>query len=115
MCAHISIQLPEKCAHSGRASWPTTLTNRLKYFPGGSDYQPTTQVLTFTSSTTSLPVNIPIFQDSDVEGEERFVAELSVNAAQFTNVNLSPDTHNVIILDDDGTYLMYKYENHFMK
>ena len=46
-----------------------------------------------------------IADDNTVEGEEQFVAELSVNLAQFPGVTLQPDGANVIVTDDDGTFL----------
>ena len=70
----------------------------------GSDYAAVTRELTFTSTIVNIPVTVQTVADTEVEGTETFTAELSVDNSLFPNVNLDPDTSEVFILDDDGTY-----------
>ena len=78
----------------------TLYTHTLR-LAGNSDYQPTTRTLTFSSSTTQIPVNIPIIEDDDVEMTETFSASLTVDSSRFP-VTLEPSTADISILDNDG-------------
>ena len=71
-------------------------------------------MLTFTSATDSIPVSVPIREDSIVEGTEQFSANLEVDNAVFPNVIVDPDNHDVIILDDDGTQHAYVVHNNLI-
>ena len=91
---YLSLSLP---------SVPLSISPTIHY-PGNDDYEPTTETLTFTSSTQSVQVTVPIIDDDDVEGTEMFRSSLRVDAGRFP-VILSPDTSDIIILDNDGIYI----------
>ena len=76
------------------------------HYPGNDDYEPTTETLTFTSSTRLVQVTVPIIDDDDVEGTEMFRSSLRVDTSRFP-VTLSPDTSDIIILDNDGMIIHY--------
>ena len=59
--------------------------------------------LTFTRGSHSQTVTITIIDDTAEEISEKFVARLSVNAALYPGVRLSPDTANVIIVPNGKT------------
>ena len=65
------------------------------------------EVLTFTSSSSSDSVTVTIRDDTDVEGLENFVASLSVNAALNPGVRVEPASADITIRDNDGNILMY--------
>ena len=73
--------------------WPTDVVDFTPISPG-------TQ-LVFTSAET-LCVNISIENDAVLEENEVFFVELSTNDPQ---VNLSPSSASVTILDNDGKYV----------
>ena len=58
--------------------------------------------LTFTRGSPSQSVTIAIRDDITVEDSENFVAMLSVNAALYPGVRLSPNTANISITDNEG-------------
>jgi sugar lactone lactonase YvrE len=65
----------------------------------GSDYVATSGTLTFPSGTTSMPIQVTVNGDTDVEPDETFLVRLS-NA---TNVSfISNSQQNVTIADDDS-------------
>ncbi len=55
--------------------------------------------LTFSSSVTQLAVDVPINDDVIVEENERFQVSLTTGDG---NVNLTPATGFVTIIDNDG-------------
>lgn len=71
------------------------------YFPAGEDYESTTEILTFSmaNQNTPVPVSVPITNDNDTEGIERFFGRLTSTEDRVT---LSPDVTTISIIDDDG-------------
>ncbi len=67
--------------------------------PDGSDYTGTTQTLTFNQGVTSVPITIPISDDSINEVLERFVARLT---SSDEDVVIAPELVTVEITDNDG-------------
>ena len=75
-------------------------------FTAPADYTSVSdEPLTFTRDSPSQSVTISIRDDTTVEGSEKFVARLSVNAAFYPGVRLLPDTANINIIDNDGEIL----------
>lgn len=65
---------------------------------GGTDYDNTGGTVTFSPGDTSEPINIPIINDSDVDGGESF----TINLSSPTSANLgTPNSATVFIIDDD--------------
>lgn len=68
-----------------------------------SDYQPTTQVLTFSGTTTQHSISISINDDDINEGPEQFFARLEFqNVDVDSTIALSPNTVVIRIIDNDG-------------
>ena len=59
------------------------------------------QILTFNSANTREMINIILLEDSLVEGDEDFLAQLDVLSTE-ENVALTRDTANVTIIDEDS-------------
>ena len=71
---------------------------------GSPDYQSVPAMLTFSSSQPQINVSVPIIDDGMNEPDEMF----SVNLTRLTDnsrVAIRPDTADVVIIDDDGTYI----------
>ena len=69
----------------------------------GLDYIRTARTVTFAPTVTSQVVMVPIINDSVVENDELFVANLSVPALQ-SGVMLGASRVTVEITDDDRKY-----------
>jgi Domain of unknown function (DUF4394)/Calx-beta domain len=68
----------------------------------GSDYAPTTGSVTFAPSETSKSIEVPITNDSGVEGPETFGLVLTSARGEFTTASLlPPSAATVTIADDD--------------
>jgi hypothetical protein len=65
-----------------------------------SDYANTSGTLDFTAGQTSKTIDIPIVQDSSLEGDETFSVTLSSPSSAVLG---SPNPATVTILDDDST------------
>ncbi len=70
---------------------------------GGVDYLSSVITLTFTSTVTSIQVNMPVTDDLNYEPDERFEVTLTTTDS---DVILNPAEGCVIIEDDDGTFLL---------
>lgn len=72
------------------------------HFLGGEDYEVVNTLLTFSSTNQNTPecVRVSITNDSNAEGPEMFLGQLTTSDDR---VVLSPDQTTVTILDDDGT------------
>ena len=72
--------------------------------PGSSDYNSTTQILSFMSGQTigtQIPITISITNDGIAENIESFFGSLSLQPTAL-NVSVSPDQAEVFITDNDG-------------
>ncbi|HET6890253.1 MAG TPA: Calx-beta domain-containing protein, partial [Pyrinomonadaceae bacterium] len=65
----------------------------------GSDYVATSGTLTFQPGTTSLPINITINGDTEIEANETFL----INLSNATNVNFTSSPATITIRNDDAT------------
>ena len=66
----------------------------------GSDYNdPVVTTVTFGPDQTSASYPVPIVNNSNIENTETFTATLSTTESL---VNISDDTANVFIVDDDS-------------
>ena len=74
------------------------------YLAAGSDYSATVTELSFTSTTTSRVIQVPITQDEVTELTERFRASLTLVEANGIQVTVSPSEAMVQIDDDDGEW-----------
>ena len=72
-------------------------------FSAPMDYQDISLNLTFGSTLTRIPVDIPIEDDNIVESIENFFSELTL-VTIGANVVLSPQQTEIRINDDDGEY-----------
>ena len=69
--------------------------------PGSSDYNCTTQILSFISGQTigtRIPITIRIVNDSIAESNKSFFGSLLLHAL---NVSVSPDEAEIFITDND--------------
>ena len=71
----------------------------------GVDYRPLDVTLTFSETVTVITVNVILFNDSDLEGDEDFRARLSTNSG--SNVGVGPEAIISIIDDDSKTHLVF--------
>ena len=69
----------------------------------GSDYTSTTETVIFPANVNSATVTVPILDDSDFEGDERFFGMLRLSASQM-GVRLGVDQADVTITDDDRKF-----------
>ena len=68
-----------------------------------SDYQATTQVLTFSGTTTQHNISISINDDDANEGPEQFFIGLEFQSVDVdSTITLSPNTAVIRIIDNDG-------------
>ena len=71
------------------------------------DYEPTTELLTFSATNTEYDVSISIEDDNVNEALEQFFAGLTFESTGSDgSIQLSPDTAVVLIGDDDGKCLL---------
>ena len=69
----------------------------------GEDFEMVSTFLTFTSTTSSVQVQVPIIDDSVDEYEEDFVANLTLITTDV-EVDINPSQAIIVIHDDDGRY-----------
>lgn len=74
-----------------------TVTTSNGTVTAGSDYTAVNQTVTISAGQTTATVNIPISNDTVVEGTETFTVTIS----GVSNANVSGTTQTVSILDDD--------------
>ena len=58
--------------------------------------------MTFDADTTSRTVQVPIVNDNVLETVESFFATLSVDSNLYPGVDISPNTADIEVTDDDG-------------
>lgn len=75
-----------------------------------SDYTSVDQLLTFSSTNTTITVSVPIQDDNIDEDDEylRMRIELDPASGQ-TNVQLMPDQAQLFIQDDDGKIILMNF------
>jgi hypothetical protein len=66
--------------------------------------------LTFTSTETSIDIDVPILSDSFFEFQERFFGNLMLISTD-ANVDVTPSQADVFINDDDGMFLEALYHS----
>ena len=65
----------------------------------GDDFTLVQQTLIFSSVVTSEVVSVPLLQDNEIEGDERFEANIIRVANQQVQVTIDPGVVTVTILD----------------
>ena len=71
------------------------------------DYLSISEVLTFSSSSTTQTVNVSIVDDQLLEGNEVFLVSLALkNQTDVHYVQLGPTSASITIIDDDGNELI---------
>ena len=82
------------------------------FFVDPMDYTSTETDLTFTPGSDRLCVNIPITNDTVVEGNENFTVTVTSND---TTVQIGPNSNSTVtITDNDGRqYALYSYKYFF--
>ncbi|CAI8032797.1 hypothetical protein GBAR_LOCUS18524, partial [Geodia barretti] len=65
------------------------------------DYTSRQMPLTFSSTSTRIPVTIPIIDDSDIEDIERFLANLQIDANDFPDITVEPEQATIDIISND--------------
>ena len=68
------------------------------------DYTSRQMPLTFSSTSTRIPVTIPIIDDSDIEDIERFLANLQIDANDFPDITVEPEQATIDIISNDGGF-----------
>ena len=68
--------------------------------PAPDDYQHVQEPVTFSSSTTSHKLAVPILDDNFLEINEQFSVSLTTSD---NDILLSPHSARVLIINDDGT------------
>ena len=75
----------------------------------GNDFTSTTQTVTITAGTNSSMVNIPVTDDSIVEGDETFSMSLTVPSSLGPGITTGTITSATITIIDTTSELCYQY------
>ena len=73
---------------------------------GGTDYNSTPIMATFTAGTTSTTVNVPLINDSIAEGPETFSLTITIPSSLSGQVELGTITEAVGYIIDDTSEMM---------
>ena len=73
-----------------------TTGSKLFYYTDGTDYTNTVTELTFNATATSYDVLVPINQDGELEGNEKYRAELQV-IENTNNIGLTVDPATAVV------------------
>ena len=69
------------------------------------DYNGFSQPCAFNSDNFGCTFTVPIIDDHIIEPTKRFIATVTTNIVQFPGVVLNPNQAEIIIVNDDGTYI----------
>ena len=89
-----------------RLGWCTyfqTCQQSFCIYLAGEDFELVSMLLTFTSTISSIQVQIPIIDDSVGESPEDFVGNLTLITADV-DVDINPSQAIIVIQDDDGRF-----------
>ena len=73
---------------------------------GGTDYDSTTIMATFTAGTTSTTVSVPLINDSIAEGPETFDLSITIPLSLSGQVEFGTITEAVGYILDDTSKMM---------
>ena len=75
------------------------------YSADNEDYNGFSQLYTFNSDNLGFRFTVTIIDDHSIEPTEQFIATVTTNTVQFPGVILNPNQAEIIIVNDDGTYI----------